>query len=83
MKREVKVFKDREVPCHVKIDDSKYLPEYDENDTSESCMGGILLHTRKGKIVCSNTLDERLHLCYQEATPDIRKFLFPSFDKRK
>jgi hypothetical protein len=32
LKREVKVFKDREVPCKVTIDKAKYLPEYDENE---------------------------------------------------
>ena len=30
MKKEVKVFKDREVPGKVEIDKSKYLPEYHE-----------------------------------------------------
>lgn len=83
MKREVKVFKDREVPCVVKIDETRYLPEFDQNEATDSCMGGLLLHTRKGRIVCSNTLDERLTLCYQEAIPDIRRLLFPSFQQSK
>ena len=30
MKREVKYFKDRDVPCKVEIDKTKYLPEYHE-----------------------------------------------------
>lgn len=64
MKAEVKVFKNREVPCKVEVDMTKHLAEYDENEAVESCMGGILLHCRKGRIVCSNTLDERLALCY-------------------
>jgi hypothetical protein len=45
-------------------------------------MGGLLTHARKGRIVCSNTLDERLALCYQEAIPDVRRILFPSFKKK-
>ena len=45
-------------------------------------MGGIVLHTRKGRIVCSNTIDERLQLVYQEAIPDIRAMLFPSLIKK-
>jgi hypothetical protein len=44
-------------------------------------MGGIVLHTRKGRIVCSNTIDERLQLVYQEAIPEIRAMLFPSLIK--
>lgn len=45
-------------------------------------MGGIVLHTRKGRIVCSNTIDERLQLVYQEAIPEIRALLFPSLIKK-
>lgn len=45
-------------------------------------MGGIVLHTRKGRIVCSNTIDERLQLVYQEAIPEIRAMLFPSLIKK-
>lgn len=64
MKREVKQFAKKEVPCAVLIDEARYLPEYDANNAKDSCIGGILLHCRKGRIVCSNTLDERLKLCY-------------------
>jgi len=79
MKREVKRFENKDVNCKVLTDKTRYLPEYDADEKSESCMGGIVLHCRKGRIVCSNTLDERLNLCYQEAIPDIRSLLFPSF----
>lgn len=81
MKKEVKVFKDREVPIKINIDENKFLPEFDENEGAESCMGGIILHTRKGRIVCANTLDDRLQLVYQDAIPEVRKVLFPSFKK--
>jgi len=64
MKKEVKFFKNKDVPCKVEIDHTKYLPEFDPNEVNESCMGGILFHCRKGRIVCTNTLDERLVLCY-------------------
>jgi vacuolar-type H+-ATPase subunit E/Vma4 len=64
MKAQVKIFKNRDVPCKVEVDLTKHLPEYDENEANESCLGGILMHCRKGRIVCSNTLDERLALCY-------------------
>jgi V-type H+-transporting ATPase subunit E len=81
MKKEVKVFANREVPIKVNLDADRYLPEYDETEGAESCMGGIVLHCRKGRIVCSNTLDDRLQLVYQEAIPEVRKILFPSFKK--
>ena len=60
MKTEVALFKDKDVPLKLVLDDKKFLPEYDGTEGAESCMGGILLHARKGRIVCSNTLDERL-----------------------
>lgn len=64
MAREVKFFKGKEPPCNCQIDTSKYLPEYNEDEQVDSCMGGIVLHARRGRIVCSNTLDDRLQLCY-------------------
>jgi vacuolar-type H+-ATPase subunit E/Vma4 len=81
MKKEVKIFANREVPIKVNLDKDRYLPEYDETEGAESCMGGIVLHCRKGRIVCSNTLDDRLQLVYQESIPEVRKILFPSFKK--
>jgi V-type H+-transporting ATPase subunit E len=82
MKSEVEFFKNRDVPIKIVIEDNKFLAEYDDTDGAESCLGGVVLHARKGRIVCSNTLDERLQLVYQEAIPDIRKMLFPCFDKK-
>lgn len=81
MKKEVLAFKNREVPCKVNLDEGKHLPEYDENEGQESCLGGVVLHCRKGRIVCSNTLDDRLRLVYQEAIPEVRHLLFPSIRK--
>ena len=83
MKREVKIFKDREVPLKLILEDSKFLSEFNDTEGADSCMGGIMMHARKGRIVCTNTLDERLQLVYQEAIPDIRKSLFPSFKKEE
>lgn len=64
MKKEVKLFKDRDVPLKLILDNDRFLPEYDENEGAESCLGGVVLHAKKGKIVCSNTLDDRLSLVY-------------------
>ena len=82
MKREVQLFKDRDVPLKLVLETTKFLPEYEETEGAPSCMGGIMLHARKGRIVCANTLDERLGLVYQEAIPEIRATLFPSFAKK-
>ena len=82
MKKEVKLFQDRDVPLKLHLETTKFLPEFEDNEGAESCMGGIMLHAKKGRIVCSNTLDERLQLVYQEAIPEIRKTLFPSFKKK-
>jgi vacuolar-type H+-ATPase subunit E/Vma4 len=68
------------VPCKVILDD-KHLPEFDDNEGADSCMGGIILHCKKGRIVCSNTLDDRLTLVYQEGIPEIRRLLFPSMKR--
>jgi len=82
MKSEVKFFNDKDVPCNLIIETIKFLSEYDDTEGAESCMGGIVLHARKGRIVCSNTLDERLQLVVQEAIPEIRSMLFPCFAKK-
>jgi vacuolar-type H+-ATPase subunit E/Vma4 len=62
IKAEVKGFKNKEVPLNLILDQNKFLPEFNEKSelATESCMGGIILHARRGRIVCSNTLDERL-----------------------
>ena len=81
MKEQVKMLQGQEPPIEVLIDTSFYLPEYNPEGSGKvgSCVGGIRLHARGGRIVCSNTLDERLELCYQEAIPQIRKLLFPDY----
>ncbi len=71
IKNEVKSFKNKDVALTLVLDNKKFLPEFNEqsDNPTESCMGGILMHARQGRIVCSNTLDERLQLVYQEAIP--------------
>jgi len=82
LKDEVPIFKDREVPCRISVTKERFLPEYSEGEGKDSCLGGIKLLAKKGKIVCSNTLDDRLQLIYQEAIPDIRIELFPSLVRK-
>jgi len=40
-------------------------------------IGGVVLAAHKGKILCTNTIDNRLDLCFQDSIPDIRRILFP------
>ncbi|QDZ18973.1 subunit E of vacuolar ATP synthase [Chloropicon primus] len=41
------------------------------------CMGGLIVSTADGKIVCDNTLDARLAIVAKQALPELRKVLFP------
>jgi ATP synthase (E/31 kDa) subunit len=38
--------------------------------------GGIVLSAMKGKIICSNTLEQRLRFAYEQQLPKIREMLF-------
>ena len=83
IKSEVKAYRDKEIQLNLILDEGKYLPEFNEHSesTTDSCMGGIIMHAKRGRIVCSNTLDERLQLVYGEAIPEIREQLFPCLKK--
>ena len=82
MRDQVKALEGREPPCVVTIDQEKFLPEYNENDPTNSCLGGFVMYARKNRIVCSQTLDDRLAMTYQQAIPQMRAVLFPSLAKK-
>ena len=82
MTTQVKACMGRDIPCKIKVDEKNFLPEFDES-AEQSCMGGFVMYARKNKIVCSQTLDDRLSLVYQQAIPAIRATLFPSFNKKR
>jgi len=46
-----------------------------------SCAGGVVLSARNGTIICRNTLDSRLDLCFDNLIPQIRAILFGIRDK--
>jgi len=61
--------------------DSQYLPPAPGPDTdlavtARYCSGGIVLSAREGKILCNNTLDQRLNLAFDAKIPEIRRVLF-------
>eukprot|EP01027_Heterolobosea_sp_BB2_P007637 GEZU01011345.1.p1 GENE.GEZU01011345.1~~GEZU01011345.1.p1 ORF type:complete len:271 (-),score=79.94 GEZU01011345.1:167-979(-) len=58
--------------CMLSIDTSKYLPE--------TVSGGVIVANANDTIMCENTLDSRLALCYEQLLPQIRQILFPVVD---
>ena len=62
----------RDLKVRVIIDTNNMLDEKNNNS-----IGGVVLTCHSGKIVCSNTLENRLNLAFQESLPDIRSGLFP------
>ena len=70
-----------DIPCKIIID-GKPLESIEDNETN-GCIGGIKLYAKKGRIVCSQTIDDRIDLCFQAAIPAIRYMLFPSMRKGK
>eukprot|EP00891_Asterochloris_glomerata_P003628 jgi/Astpho2/3628/Aster-06918 len=69
-----------EDPPSASLDTSKHLPPAPKGgkslDDAESCCGGIVVTSGDGRIVCSNTLDERLKISYQQNLPVVREQLF-------
>mmetsp|Transcript_19129 Transcript_19129/g.18779 ORF Transcript_19129/g.18779 Transcript_19129/m.18779 type:complete len:232 (-) Transcript_19129:56-751(-) len=51
---------------------------YIKEESAAGQCGGVVLCSADKLIVCSNTLDERLSLCYEEFLPVIRRKLFPN-----
>lgn len=48
----------------------------DEYDAVDYCSGGVVVTSGDGKIVCSNTLDDRLRIAYSQNLPEVRAMLF-------
>lgn len=51
-----------DIPCNIVID-TKYLESIKKNETSGS-LGGFKMFAKKGRIVCSQTIDDRIDLCF-------------------
>jgi len=48
-----------------------------KSDDDKICFGGVLGFNDDLSIMCKNTIDIRLELCYQDSLPSIRSILFP------
>jgi len=58
-------------PINLILDKNNVLPE------NTVKVGGVILAAHKGRILCINTIDNRLDLCFQDSIPDIRRIMFP------
>ena len=68
MKRETT----RDYACELNIIEDSFLT--DEN--GRRC-GGVILYAHNRRIVCSNTLEDRLNQIFESQLPMIRNGLFP------
>jgi len=61
----------------LQLDTKSYLPPGPvQGSHAVSCSGGVLLTTHEDKIICDNTLDQRLNLAFDAKIPEIRSVLF-------
>ena len=67
-----------EYECTLEVFDTTFL----KDDQDLGC-GGVILYTDNQRIVCPNTLFNRLDLAFEEFLPQIRGTLFPEADKKK
>jgi len=82
MLRQVKALEGKDdIPCVVTVDDEHFLPELNAADPTNSCLGGFVMYARKNRIVCSQKLDDRLAMTFQQSIPAMRANLFPSLSK--
>ena len=70
-----------DIPCTITVDETNFLHEWNKDDQTQSCLGGFMLFARKNRIVCSQTLDDRMALVFAQAIPQMRVTLFPSLRK--
>eukprot|EP01097_Dermamoeba_algensis_P000324 TRINITY_DN1115_c0_g1_i1.p1 TRINITY_DN1115_c0_g1~~TRINITY_DN1115_c0_g1_i1.p1 ORF type:complete len:260 (-),score=64.18 TRINITY_DN1115_c0_g1_i1:134-829(-) len=56
--------------------DTKFLAPPRNAGLVDSCSGGVVLLAHEGKIICDNTLDQRLKLVQEQRLPEVRMTLF-------
>ena len=71
-----------DIPCEVNIDEKLFLPSWNPGQ-DDSCLGGFKIYANKNRTVCSQTLDDRMELVFQQAIPTIRETLFPSLRRAR
>jgi len=48
-----------------------------KSEEDKKCFGGFIAFNEDLSIICKNTVDARLELCFQDSLPPIRNILFP------
>jgi len=70
--------------CRIEINTTDFLPPSPRKGVAGvSCCGGIILSARNETIICSNTLESRLDLCFEHLVPQMRGILFGEREKPK
>jgi len=64
------------VKCQIDLSNEYLPPAPSAQRKGVSCCGGVVLSARNGAIICKNTLDSRLDLCFDNLIPQIRGILF-------
>jgi len=64
--------------AHLEVDKTVFLPpgHSTSSNQAEMCSGGVILSTNDGRIICSNTLDARLSMAFEQNLPAIRTILY-------
>ncbi|KAF8820114.1 putative vacuolar atp synthase subunit e [Cardiosporidium cionae] len=63
------------------LSNALYISQHVLSDITTWIAGGVFLMSPDKRIVCDNTLDERLNVAVEQCKPMIRKMLFPSDSK--
>jgi len=66
----------REYSCRLSVVEDQFLT----SENGGRC-GGVVLYAHNRRIVCSNTLEDRLNQIFESELPMIRKGLFPKAAK--
>ena len=68
----------------VKNEDSSLILHFDDKHfLGEECIGGVSIASKDDRIVCNNTLEQRLNQALAVALPLVRQTVFPSLKNQK
>ena len=68
----------------IKNEDSSLILHFDDKHfLGEECIGGVSIASKDDRIVCNNTLEQRLNQALAVALPLVRQTVFPSLKNQK
>ncbi|GAM25047.1 hypothetical protein SAMD00019534_082220, partial [Acytostelium subglobosum LB1] len=68
----------------ITVDKTRFLPAGPSAlSKGPTCCGGIILSALEGRIICKNTLDARLEICFDQMTPIVRTTMYGPTESRK